>query len=92
MFMYAKVEFKDLVKGERYFIRYGPHQWITGKLQNIEVYATFSSLKKNSFFLLWLALNLLRPINSNSKGCRQVECGARGILGIVQRAHCQSRW
>ncbi len=46
--MYEKVEFCSLVKGERYFIRYGPYKWISGKFNKFEnTYAIFSNLKKN---------------------------------------------
>ena len=50
--MYEKVQFHQLVKGERYFIRYGAHtKWISGKFYKYEetdgIHALFSSLKKN---------------------------------------------
>lgn len=52
--MYEKVEFHELVKGERYFIRYGAYtKWIIGKFHKYEdtdsdgIHALFSSLKKN---------------------------------------------
>lgn len=49
--MYEKVEFHELVKGERYFIRYGAHtKWISGKFYKYEetdgIHALFTSLKK----------------------------------------------
>lgn len=46
--MYQKVDFDSLVKGERYFIRYGAYKWISGKFNKFEnTYAIFSNLKKN---------------------------------------------
>lgn len=46
--MYQKVEFDALIKGERYFIRYGAYKWISGKFHKFEnSYAIFSNLKKN---------------------------------------------
>jgi hypothetical protein len=52
--MYEKIEFNQLVKGERYFVRYGRYnKWISGKLFKLEnterdgIHAIFSSLKKN---------------------------------------------
>ena len=51
--MYQKVEFNDLVRGHRYFVRYGTYnKWISGKLVGFEntdgdgIHAIFSSLKK----------------------------------------------
>ena len=53
--MYEKVEFHELVKGERYFIRYGAYtKQITGKFHKYEhtdgdgIHAVFTSLKKNT--------------------------------------------
>jgi len=52
--MYQKVEINQLIKGERYFVRYGKYnKWICGKLFKLEytdgdgIHAIFSSLKKN---------------------------------------------
>ena len=52
--MYQKIEFNELVRGDRYFIRYGTYnKWISGKFFKFEntdgdgVHAIFSSLKKN---------------------------------------------
>lgn len=50
--MYQKVDFDKLIKGEKYFIRYGKHQWITGKFykytyDDYEINAIFENLKKN---------------------------------------------
>jgi len=52
--MYEKVEFDQLVKREKYFIRYGPYtKWFIGKFHNYEhtdsdgIHAIFSHVKKN---------------------------------------------
>jgi hypothetical protein len=51
--MYEKVEFNQLVKGEKYFIRYGTYnKWIIGKFNkyqnsHVGIVALFSNLKKN---------------------------------------------
>ena len=55
--MYEKVEFDQLVKGEKYFIRYGPYKWVIGKFikydnlhidNNIELHALIKNIKKKS--------------------------------------------
>jgi hypothetical protein len=55
--MYEKVEFNQLVKGERYFIRYSSYKWITGKFHKYEqtdnngIHALFKRMKKNNSWM-----------------------------------------
>jgi hypothetical protein len=55
--MYEKVDFDKLIKGERYFIRYGAFKWITGKFYQYEqtdgdgIHAMFKNMKKNSSWM-----------------------------------------
>jgi hypothetical protein len=53
--MYEKVEFNELIKGERYFIRYGPYKWVIAKFSKydnlhidnkIELHALFKNIRK----------------------------------------------
>ena len=53
--MYQKVEFDQLIKGERYFIRYGPYKWVIAKFSKydnlhidnkVELHALFKNIRK----------------------------------------------
>jgi hypothetical protein len=50
--LYQKTHFDELIKGERYFIRHGHYQWVTGKFLHYEGdeynFAIFHNLKKNT--------------------------------------------
>jgi len=52
--LYQKTHFDELIKGERYFIRHGPYQWVTGKFLHYEgdeyKFAIFHNLKKNTSY------------------------------------------